>query len=466
MRSAAGFAINIILARVLGPEPFGIVAVALLIIGIGNLIIESGLGSSIIQKEEITSEDIAFVFTLQMLFGISLFLIIIFIAPWLADQFNSQNAVPVIQVMAFMLILQAFAQVPSALLRRNLNFKRLQIAQISSFFVGYLVFGIPLALTGFGVWSLVAAQVIQSGLNATLVYLWSRHNLSLSLKGSSQITVFGLRILFANIANWLIQYIDQAVIGKRFGAQNLGLYSRAYFLNWTPVGIILSSAQATMFSAISRIGKSEETSHLFLGVMKVFAIFFFPVYWLIALEAKNIIYIIYGPEWLPAADVLIPLAVSMPFLALVGLEGPVLNGLGKPHYEMWAQWITAIFAVIVLTVSANISLIFTAWSILSIYLFRLAIMSIMTIKVTGISIKQLIYPVFFGLGLGTATVVLWFFAERVIAFNSIPLIELTARCLPVVLVLSVFIWIGRNQFFPEYPQLMKLIQNYKKEKLQ
>ncbi len=71
--------------------------------------------------------------------------------------------------------------------------------------------------------------------------------------------------------------------------------------------------------------------------MCVFAIFFFPLYFLIALESKNIILIIYGLEWLPSATLLVPLAIAMPFIALVGLEGPVLSGLGKPQLEMLAQ---------------------------------------------------------------------------------------------------------------------------------
>ena len=462
-RSFAGFAINIVLARLLGPEPFGVVALALLVIGIGNLVIESGLGSALVQQKEIDRQDIAFVFTLQMAFGIGLASIITVLSPWLAEQFAAPTATPVLQVMALILVLQAFAQVPSALLRRKLDFKHLQIAQITSFFIGYLGFGLPLAFTGFGVWSLVAAQITQSGLNALMVFLFSRFSLALTLKRSRHLTRFGLQILAANIANWIIQYIDQAIIGRRFGVRNLGFYSRAYFLNWTPVGIILTSAQASIFSAVSRMGKGKDTIRVFRGFMSAFAIFFFPIYWLIAMESTNIIQIIYGHEWMPAAALLKPLAIAMPFLALVGLEGPVLNGLGKPQYEMRAQWITAFFAILVLTIAAQFSILATAWSIVIIYIFRLSILSVMTIKVLEISWMQLMRPILSGLFMGILTVAVWnlssfFFSAKITDF-LIPF----ARSMVVIFTCMLVFWIGRAWLFPEFSTLVNLIKRHQME---
>jgi len=462
-RSFAGFAINIVLARLLGPEPFGVVALALLVIGIGNLVIESGLGSALVQQKEIDRQDIAFVYTLQMAFGIGLAAVIAVFSPWLAEQFAAPTATPVLQVMALILVLQAFAQVPSALLRRKLDFKHLQIAQITSFFIGYLGFGLPLAFAGFGVWSLVAAQITQSGLNALMVFLFSRFSLTLTLKRSRHLARFGLHILAANIANWIIQSIDQAIIGRRFGVKNLGFYSRAYFLNWTPVGIILTSAQASIFSAVSRMGKGTDTIRIFRGFMSAFAIFFFPVYWLIAMESTNIIQIIYGHEWMPAATLLKPLAVAMPFLALVGLEGPVLNGLGKPQYEMRAQWVTAFFAILVLTIAAQFSILATAWSIVIIYIFRLSILSVMTIKVLEISWMQLMRPILSGLFMGILTVAVWNLSNHFFTGKITDILISFARSMIVIFTCTLVFWIGRAWLFPEFSTLVNLIKRRQME---
>lgn len=463
VRSFVGFFVNIILARLLGPEPFGIIAIALLIVSIGNLVIESGLGSALVQQNEIDKQDIAFVFTIQMIFSISLAIILTFLAPWISLQFGNNAATLIIQVMSINLVCQAFAQVPSALLRRKMKFKQIQTAQVISFFVGYVCVGLPLALFGFGVWSLVAAQLLQSGLNALIVFLAAHHSLAISFKGSRPLAAFGIRTLFANIANWIIQNVDTAIVGYKFGATNLGFYSRAYQLNWTPTGIFLSSAQTTLFAATSRLGKTTDTIRIFRGFMCVFAIFFFPLYFLIALESKNIILIIYGLEWLPSATLLVPLAIAMPFIALVGLEGPVLSGLGKPQLEMLAQWITAIFAVAVLIIASTISLAATAWSILVIYIFRLFIMSVMTIKVLSITWMQLSRPILSGIIMATISVLVWALVNLVLSKDVSIIIATLIRTLSVLSVWSFILIITRNWLIPDYKLILSMITHHNME---
>jgi lipopolysaccharide exporter len=447
IRSFFGFAINIILARVLGPEPFGIVALAMLIIGAGNLIIDSGLGSALVQKKEITRNDISFVFTLQIGFSVLLTIVFILTAPWFAIQFNIPEAARVLRTMSLILILQAFAQVPASLLRRELNFKRLQFAQITSFFVGYVGFGLPMAWAGFGVWSLVTAQILQSGINAAIIYFFAKHSLILTIKDPQHLTIFGVRVLAANIANWIIQYLDQAIIGMKFGPQSLGFYSRAFFLNSAPAVIIYSSAQASLFSAVSRMGNVPETKHILQKFMMLFSIFFFPTYWLAALESSTIINILYGPEWRPAASLLTPLAIAIPFLILMGLQGPVLNGLGHPGEETKMQWITVVFAIIVLSFASNISLTIVAWSILVIYVFRFAMISYATVKIMKINWLDLLIPVGVGLSLGAATILTWslsnFFSLENFKITTIAMLRISM----VLFSWACIAWFNRNWLY-------------------
>lgn len=451
IRAIAGFATNIFLARLLGPEPFGVVAFALLVISVCNLIIEFGLASALVQQEEIENQDIAFAFTIQLTLSIFFTIIVFLLAPWISLQFGNESATPVIHVMSIILVLQVFAQVPSALLRREMKFKQLQIGQVVSFFVGFVFVGVPLALLGHGVWSLVIATIIQFGLNALIVLIAARHSLAISFKGSRKLTLFGIRTLFANIANWIIQNIDSAIVGRKFGTTNLGYYNRAYQLNWAPTGIFLASAQQSLFSAISRMGKSTGTIKIFRGFMSVFSIFFFSAYCLIALESKNIIQLIYGIEWLPSAALLAPLALAMPFYILVGLEGPVLNGLGKPEMEMRAQWITAIFAVVVLIVASTISLEVAAWSILVIYIFRLVMMSVMTVKALTMTWFELFKPIFIGIVMGIVTLLIWSLINLFVPGNLSSWLIFTIRSVFTLSLCILIFWIGRSWFFVDFP---------------
>ena len=461
IRSLAGFVINILLARLLGPEPFGILAFVLLVINTCNLLIESGLGSALIQQKEIDNQDISFVFTFQIAFSIGLAVLIVIFAPWIAIQFASPSAAPVLKAASIILIFQAFAQVPSALLSREFDFKHIQKAHIISFLIGYLGCGLPLALLGFGVWSLVTANIVQTGLNALMVYFYSNHPMKLTLKASHRLTWFGSRMLAANIANWIIQYIDQLIVGHRFGATNLGFYSRAFFLSWTPVGIILTSVQSSLFSTVSRMGKNHTTTHIFFSLIKTLSIFFFSIYWLIALESTNIIKLIYGNEWMSAANLLTPLAFAMPLLALVGIEGPIINGLGKPQYEMKAQWITAIFAVLLLTAASTISLRATAWSILIINIIRLILMSSMTRKVLEISWVQLIRPIIPGFFMGIITIIIWNITNYLISFHLNDINTTIVRSFSVILVWIIVLLIRHKSIFPELQDMIRYIRKTK-----
>ena len=127
------FSIGVVLARLLGPEPFGLVAIALFVQGLGNLFAEGGLGSALIQSQDIDEHDIRSVFTTQLLIGIITSAVIIGLAPLLASFFHEPNATPVIIAMALSFILQAFGQTANALIRREFDFKKLQIISIVSY---------------------------------------------------------------------------------------------------------------------------------------------------------------------------------------------------------------------------------------------------------------------------------------------------------------------------------------------
>ena len=171
VRSGSGFFLNIVLARILGPEPYGLVAIATIFIAIGNLIINSGLSSGLIQKQDISDKDIHYILTVQLGLGILITIFIITFAPLLGILYRQPTVIPVLQVLALTSTLQAAAQTSTALLKRRLQFDRIQYVSVASYFLGYLGIGLWLALGGHGVWSLCFwAAVHRYNLFAT--YLW------------------------------------------------------------------------------------------------------------------------------------------------------------------------------------------------------------------------------------------------------------------------------------------------------
>ncbi len=385
-RYGAGFIINIVLSRILGPEPYGLVAVAYIFISIGNLIIDSGLNAGLIQKKEVNNKDIRYVFTIQLLMGLIITGIIIGLAPLIAESYHQPAIVPVLQMLTITLLLQAASQTSTAILKRKLAFNRIQQAQVSSYLIGYLGIGLPLAYAGYGVWSLVFAQLIQSILYLGIVYGMAPHSLGFIFRDSGGISRFGLNILGANIANWIISNYDNTSIGWAYGTTSLGLYSRAWTLAMTPVQIVVSSAQSVLFSASSKLQESlERVSDVFIGIFTIFGITLFPFFIWEALVSYDLIQFVYGDKWIKSSSIMAVLPLAMPFFALMALEGPVLAGLGKPQVELKVQWFVLGFTLVIFVFAIQSSMQMIVWSVFVIYVFRFFVLSVNTFKILNIS---------------------------------------------------------------------------------
>jgi PST family polysaccharide transporter len=237
IRSISSLTIGIVLARLLGPKPFGLVAVALLVIGFGNLVADFGFGNAIVQRESLSEEDIRFVFTFQILLGLS-FAVTCFVgAEVIANLFRSEEIAPVLRVLSLMFPLQALGQTASSLLRRRLAFRALQFGQIGSYAVNLIV-AIPMAIMGFGVWALVVAQLVSVSLNSAIACRMAPHSYLLSFRLNRPIMSFGMKVVSTNLANWSIGNLDNLFVGRVFGVSPLGLYSRAFQLANFPIRII------------------------------------------------------------------------------------------------------------------------------------------------------------------------------------------------------------------------------------
>jgi PST family polysaccharide transporter len=380
-RSGSQFVIGIILARLLGPEPFGLVAMALLVVSLGGLVADFGLASALVQRKNISREDIRFVFTLQLAVGAAFTIGIYFLSGLIADYFHRVDAIPILQAMSFMFVLQALGQTAAALQRRNLDFKRAQLAQFGSYIGGYVFLGMPLAFLGWGVWSLVIAQLVQAGLNSAVIYVMVRHPVLPYFKCSGKgLFDFGMKIMVSNLGSWGIANLDSTVIGRSFGVIHLGLYNRAMNLVVNPVGVLVASLQGVLFTVSARAQDNKPALlQTYLGILGVMGFICFPLFASIAVVTDTVINGVYGEKWLAASSLLVPLSLAMPIHALLAMGGPVMTGMGKAGQEMWIQLVTLVFFVFLLWWTSRYSIEAIAWSVFAIYLLRFALITGVTL---------------------------------------------------------------------------------------
>ncbi|MDB5762852.1 MAG: GumJ protein [Herminiimonas sp.] len=389
-RGLSQFLIGILLARLLGPEPFGIVAIAWMILGIGNLFADLGFGAALIQRENFSKLDLRFIFTCQMTFATVLTLSGLLSGQYIAAYFHRPDATPVIQAMFFLFMFQSFGQTAAAILRRSLNFKALQKITITSYLIGYLFVGVPAAYFGFGVWSLVAAQLVQSLLNSFQLIRITKVPITPYFRGDSAgIVKFGLKITAANISSWSISNLDTVFIGRAFGVLDLGLYSRAMNLLTTPMTIITTGFQGVLFSACSRTQNDlEKVKRIYLETNAVIAIICFPIFIAAAVIPETLILGIYGPKWQASAGVVTPLALAILVNALLAIKGPILMAGNRVGVELKNQIYTILLFVPILSIAIHYSLQAVAWSVFGIYLIRWSLLTIATLRFTGATVGE------------------------------------------------------------------------------
>jgi len=382
VRVLAQVVAQIALARMLGPEPFGLFAAAFVVIGIGSILAELGLGSALVQKKQLTDADVRFAFTWLMLAGLLMSGITYLMAGTIADFFEDERISAVLRGLAPVYFLQALGIVPLALLRREMEFKTIQIIQIVSYLVGYVVVGIGLAQWGAGVWSLVAAWTGQAALASALFLLVKRHTMTPRLRVSDSASgKFSTRVLLTNMANWVIENVDNVIVGKAFGPIALGLYSVSYNLVRTPANHLVVTLQSVLFPASSRAQDNlAGLQKAYLTVVSGVCLIAVPVFGGMAMVADTLTIALFGAQWRDAADLLLPLALSMVLHSVMAVAGPVLWGKGAAGAELRVQFWVGILFVAALLAAAQFSVVALAWTVCAVYAARMAGMTMALVR--------------------------------------------------------------------------------------
>lgn len=424
VRTMASFGVNLLLARLLGPKPFGLVAMAMTIIAFGSLLMDSGLGVQLIRKREVTTAEIRTAFTLQVLLGIALAIGLFFLAPVIARELRQETVQPILRALAVVLFIKSSSQTATALLKRDLKFKLLQKTEIASYLIGYGVVGTSLALAGSGVWSLVTAQLTQSVLYAVVTWTLARHSLALHIGPEvRELLRFGSQVLAANVVSWAIGALPTLLIGRELGVLSLGLYNRAFMMVGVPLTVLASSLQAVALSLYSRLNNDRAiVTKAFLAVVSLVSLLAFPCFLFAAASANPFIEMMLGKSWLAAAPLMFPLALAMPFDAFASLGSSLLISQGKPNFDLWTQAITVLSGAMVLSAGIHSgSLSAVAWKVfVGVYMVRATIAILFVKRVLRFRWSDLGRAVRGGLIVGAGAFLAAYFIQVQAASVSVP----------------------------------------------
>ncbi len=349
------FFVGIILARLLPPEDFGLIGLAMIIVGFSQIFVNLGFGPALIQRQIINEKHIQACFTISGLAGMCVAALVFLSAFPLANILGDIQVAPIIRVLSVIFIFNGL-EIPSiSLLRKWLNFRLIFYVNITKlFFYGFVT--ISLALNDFGVWSLVFGNIVSNFLSLILNYAFVRHNIVplFPKKEIRELSYFGTGMTINGVFNYFALKGDYFVVGRILGTYELGLYTRAYTLMQMPTSQFVSIISNVLFPATSMIQKDmEKTKRMFSKSITIISFLVTPVCLLIIILAPDVIGGLYGEKWLPAV---IPLQIlcGVGFLrATYSVGGAFLRAKGLVYKLFWANIIYSISMLFAVWVGAQ-----------------------------------------------------------------------------------------------------------------
>lgn len=356
----------VVLARLLDPVEFGLIAFARLFIEYLENLTGQGLDTTIIQKQQLVDADISTAFWINIFLSIIFSLLLFTLSPYISSYFSETELTSVLRALIISIVLSAMSRVQIALLIREKKFKSLSLRGLAMSVSGGLV-GIILAVKGFGVWSLVFQQIV-SNCVAVLI-LWGvsswRPNFIFSISSMKEMYKYSSRVIVNTQVSYISYRIDEALISLLLGISELGYYSVAKKLLVTLSDLFYSVLSKVLLSVLSRLqeNKKEIIKNISM-VTTIISAVSFPILLISSLSNKNIIYIIFGDKWLSAAPVLSVFMIAGLFLLTPNVAQPLFNSIGRPGISLKINIIRAILSIITISVGAIFGLIGVAFGVL------------------------------------------------------------------------------------------------------
>lgn len=328
----------IILARLLDPSDFGLMASAIVVIGFANVFRDLGISSAIIQKQEVSIVLFSSLFWLSVLLGVLIMLILILFSSSIAAFFNVPKLASLLNVLALSFFFSGFSIVQQAVLEKKMKFKNLAILELSATFFASLA-GIILALLRFGVWSLVIQNVFFSFILSILILSISpiKPKFIISIMELKSVFNFSANLAGFNILNYFVRNADYILIQKFLGEQQLGYYSLAYRIMLYPLQNITSVVSRVMFPVLSKIQDDNENFRaIYMKLINSIALITFPL--MLGLISVNDTFVVavFGLKWEPIINliyILVPLGLIQSIYTPAGIIYQV-----KGRTDWWFRW--------------------------------------------------------------------------------------------------------------------------------
>ena len=352
------FIVSIVLARLLSPDDYGLLGLVLIFTAIGNTIISGGFFNALIRKKGVTDDDYNTVFIVNLCVSLILYGFVFLFSPFIARFFGREELVALTRVAALGMVIGAFAIVQRARLTKRIDFKsQTKITLVSSITSGVL--GVVMALKGFGVWALIAQDLVCRALTTILLWFYNRWvpKLRFSLQSLKELWGFGWKVMVASLIDTTWKELYQVIVGKFYSPATLGQYTRAksfsqlFSSNLTsviqrvtyPVLSDIQDNKPQMLAAYRRIIKCT----MFITAISMFAL---------GAVSEPLLFCLIGPKWYEATTYLPLICIAGSLYPLHAINLNMLQIQGRSDLFLGLEVIKKIIGLAPLFVGAFIGI--------------------------------------------------------------------------------------------------------------
>ena len=352
------FVIGIIIARILSPEDFGIVGMTAIFIAIANSVVESGFGSALIQKKEKTEADYSTCFYFNIIVGVALYGLLWVAAPWIATFYRTPILTDVVRVLGLSFIINSLSISQTARMTSELRFRQMSVVTIvAQLATGGL--GLVMALSGWGVWSLVFQQVASCALRLVGMEVCLRWfpRLVFSRESFRHLFGFGSKILCSSIINTVYNNLYTLVIGRAFSASDVGYFNRANQTAQLPTLSISQVVMKVAYPLMAQVQDDEErlrAAYMKFLRLQLFALF--PILLGLAALAEPLVLVLLGEKWLPAVPLIQVLCLGSLFDPLTVINLNILYVKGRTDLVLRLELIKKPIGFTILFISLHFGL--------------------------------------------------------------------------------------------------------------
>ena len=384
------FGVGVLLARLLNPYDFGVIAMQGVFFAISNAFIDCGLEGALIQKKECTKADANSAFIYSVSISVALYVLLFLAAPIIEDFYHTPNLGKVIRISALVLMINAVGIVPRSLLQRQLRFKELALASTTIQFAAGFV-AVMMAYHGYAYWALVGQTLLAAGLMAVAYYIFTRWwpSYQFSMDSFRQLITFGLPMLLTALVHSIYNNLYSLVIGKRYDARQLGLYNRSENYSCYVAYSLSDMSMRALYPILSRV--QDDLAQLKVAALRILhasAFIVVPINMFLLIKAEDIICILLTDKWLEMVPLMRVMCISSMAYVVANLHTNLFKAIGRTQILFICELIKKILGILILLITFQYGLMVMVWGLLIYAVLNILVSSYFVYRFVGITLLE------------------------------------------------------------------------------